>query len=166
VRVINGKRLKTNGRKIKQQTHDYTIYLDETGKYTKEMKYKKFATKTDFTQEETVFLYKALNEQNFEGVSPMSEKIGLEFHLQNFYINPYESFDDETGLSVKGVSILIETLENEFIATSSKTVYYNIQSITNTFGMPNTENYKPLKLKIKATKQKLGNQISLELLGF
>ena len=87
------------------------------------------------------------------------------FNIKHVFIQPYESFDEETGNVTDGVTTTIEDIEGNYYATSSKSVYYKIFSIMDTFGYPTDENYKPVKVNVTGTKRQNGVQIDLELVG-
>lgn len=148
---------------IVQDTESYTIYKQTDGKFRKEMKYKKVYTRTPQTEEEMKELFKVFNaHDDDELVKPLALLRGKEFDIINFYTNPYTSFDEETGKNVNGVTTTIET-ENGYVATSSKSVYYTILGLVDVFGYPNTEGYKPIRVKVVGKKMENGVQINLSL---
>lgn len=150
---------------VVSETEDHTIVKLPNGKFEKRMKYKKVYTYVPETESEMIELYKILNTQDNPDVTPMQRVVSEEFSVLQAYTNPYQSFDEETGGNTNGVTTTILT-DKGYIATSSKTVYYTLLGLFDTFGYPNTENYRPIKVKVTSTKQLNGNQIGLELIGF
>lgn len=148
-----------------EETNEYSIYKTPEGKYEKRMKYSQFWSRTPETEEEMVELYSIMNEQDSELVIPFKRAIGEVLEIKHVFFNPYNSFDEETGQSTTGVTTTLETYDGKYYATSSKTVYYNLQNIFKTFGTPGTPNYLGVKVAIKSTKAKHGDQISLAVLG-
>src|SRR5699024_7900089 len=98
-------------------------------------------------------------------VTPLKNMVGKEITIKHFFTAPYQSFDEQTGNVLNGVTTTIEDTEGHYFATSSKSVYHKLQSITEAFGLPSDENYKPLKVKVTGTKRTNGVQIDLELIG-
>lgn len=147
-----------------QDTPKYAVFQLPNGKYEKRMKYEKQWSFIPETNEELVQLYQIMNEDS-ELVKPMKSAVGEIFDIKNVYFNPYESFDEETGTSTAGVTTMLETTEGAYFATSSKTVYYNLQNMFDVFGFPGTEKYLGVRVAIVSEKQKKGDQISLKMLG-
>lgn len=150
---------------IASDTKDFTIYKQADGKYRKEMKYEKFFTKVPETAEEQIKLYQAFNGNDDSLVTPLSKIEGATIVIENVYFNPYQSFDEETGKSTNGVTTTIQDTEDQFYATSSKAVYYTLKNLFDSFGIPNTPNYKPLIVTVTGQKLQNGRQINLQLQG-
>src|SRR5699024_11406934 len=108
---------------------------------------------------------KDFNKSNYRIVTQQKNMIDKEITVKNVYTLPYESFDESTGIVNDGVTTTIEDKDGSFYATSSKSVYHKIFSIMHTFGYPDDENYKPVKVKVVGIKRQNGVQIDLELIG-
>lgn len=147
-----------------KDTESYTIVKQVNGKYRKDMKYKKYYSLIPSNEEETIELYKILNTEDNDLVTPMKNIIGKEIEIHQVYTNPYQSFDEGTGGDTNGVTTTIYDGEG-YIATSSKAVYYTVFNLFNVFGHPNDENFKPIKVKVTGTKMQNGTQINLELIS-
>lgn len=156
--------LPTAGEIIVQDTDKFTIVKLPNGKFRKDMKYKKLYTHVPTDQAEMLELYKVLNTEDNEDVVKMSTRVGSEIQIQHIYTNPYQSFDEETGGNVNGVTTTIFT-GTEYIATSSKSVYYTLLNLFDTFGSPSDEGYKPITVKITSRKMQNGDQINLQLIS-
>lgn len=148
-----------------EETPKYSIYKLPDGKFEKRMKYEKFWTNIPESNEELIELYQVMNEQDSELVTPLKEAVGELLDIKHVYFNPYSSFDDETGTSQSGVTTTIQTQDGKYYATSSKSVYYNLQNMFEVFGTPGTEQYLGVRMAVTSTKAARGNQISLKLLG-
>lgn len=142
---------------------DYRIYKTKDG-YKKEMKYKSFSSfkPEELTKDKRVELFKVFNSDNYDKVIELKSMIGKDIKVLNIVFRPYEKFDEKTGENETGVTSLICD-ENNYYVTSSKTVYYNLVNMMKAFGVPNEENYSPIVVTVKGTKQNRGIQISLEL---
>lgn len=147
-----------------EETPKYSIYKNlQTGQFEKRMKYDKFWSFVPETDEDVEKFFMIFNDQDNEFVVPMKEIVGLVFTIKNVYFNPYDSFDKETGKSDSGVTTTLETDTGEFYATSSKAVYYTLQNMFDVFGLPNSQNYKPLTVTVTSKKLENGYQINLKL---
>lgn len=153
-------------RKIKQETEDFIIMELEDGSFQKQKKYKKYYSHVPTSESDMLSLYKLFNTEDNPDVLRMSTQVGKELKIKEVYTNPYESFDEKTGESKPGVTTTIKTEDDEYIATSSKTVYNTLEGLFKVFGYPNTENYKAVTLKVTERKRDNGMQINLELKGF
>lgn len=148
-----------------QDTPEYEIYKLPNGKFEKRMKYQKEWSYVPETQEELLRFFKLMNEQDNPEVTELKNAVGEILEIKNVFHNPYKSFDEETGTTDAGVNTMIETNDDKFFVTSSKSVYWNLKQIFDVFGKPNTPNYLGVKVAVVSTKQKRGNQLSLKLLG-
>lgn len=153
------------GEIIVQDTENFTIVKLPNGKFRKDMKYKKIYTHVPTEKAEMLALYKILNDEDNPDVAVMLNRVGSEIDILQVYTNPYQSFDEETGGNTNGVTTTIFT-GKEYIATSSKSVYYTIMGLFETFGRPSDPDYTPIKVKITSRKMTNGNQIGLELISF
>lgn len=150
------------GEEITQDNENFTIIKQADGKYRKEMKYKKLYTKLPQTDEEMKELFKVFNSQDDSLVVPMKNIIGKELTIEHVFMNPYQSFDENTGGNMNGVTTTIYD-GSKYVATSSKSVYYTVLELFNVFGFPSEENYKPIKVIVTGTRRANGTQIDLEL---
>lgn len=150
---------------VVQETDEYKIVKLQDGTFKKNMKYKQYFSRIAETEEEQIELYKVFNDSDSEKVTPFNNMVNKEITIKHVFIQPYESFDEKTGNLTDGVTTTIEDLDGSYYATSSKSVYYTIYNIMNTFGYPNNENFKPVKVKVTGTKRQNGVQIDLELIG-
>lgn len=150
---------------IVQDTPDYRIVKLPDGSFKKNMKYKQYFSRVAETEEEQIELYKVFNDSESDLVTPLSNMVKKEITIKHVFIQPYESFDEKTGNLTDGVTTTIEDVDGSYYATSSKSVYYTIFNIMQTFGYPTDEAYKPVKVKVTGTKRQNGVQIDLELIG-
>lgn len=142
---------------IVRETNDYTIIKKDDGKFEKIMKYHNFATSEPETEDEKIELFRAFNDDdNNDIVTPMKDLIGETFLVTDFYIQAYESFNEDTGKSDYGAITMLKTDDNKFITTSSKSVYYTIRNIYDVFPLP-------FKVKIIGTRRERGTQINLSI---
>lgn len=149
---------------VVQENDKYQVVKLPDGKFKKQMKYEKYFTHVPETQEEQVLLYKVFNSSNEQNdiVIPFSQLVGTEIGIDAFYLNPYESFDEKTGLSTPSVTTTIRDGDN-FYATSSKSVYHSLRNLCNAFGYPNTPDYKKIYVNVTGTKRQFGVQIDIVL---
>lgn len=155
----------TLGEIVVQETNDYRIVQLPDGKYKKNMKFHKYFSRQAETEEEQIELYKVFNDSDSDLVTPLKNMINKELTIQHVFIQPYQSFDENTGNVTEGVTTTIQDPDGKYYATSSKSVYYTIKGIFTSFGNPSSENYKPLKVQVTGTKRQYGVQIDLKLIG-
>lgn len=155
----------TNTEMIVQETADYKIVQLPDGSYKKNMKYRTYFSRIAETEEEKIELYKVFNDSESGMVTQLKNMINKEIIIKHFYTLPYESFDEKTGAVTDGVTTTIEDVDGSYYATSSKSVYHTLLNISQTFGLPSDETYKPLKVKVTGTKRQNGVQIDLSLVG-
>ena len=148
-----------------QETEDYKIVRTPDGKFKKNMKYKQYFSRVAETEEEQIELYNVFNDSDSELVTPFNNMVNKEITIKHVFIEPYESFDETTGNLTDGVTTTIEDVDGSYYATSSKSVYYTVLNIMKTFGYPDDENFKPVKVKVTGTKRQNGVQIDLKLIG-
>lgn len=144
-------------------TPEYTVVRTDDGKFKKNMKYQPYFSRQAETQEEKVELYRILNEDDNENVVEMKKMIDKKIDILHVFINPYTSFDEDTGKNEHGVTCTIQSTDGNYYVTSSKTVYYTLHNLFRTFGYPTEENYEAIKVIVTGTKQKNGVQINLKL---
>lgn len=154
---------------IVEDNNDYTVYRLADGTFKREMKFQKFWSRTPNTEDETMELYKLFNESDdAENVHQFKKSVGEIITIKNFFVNPYASFDEETGEVTQGMTLMLEDDKGEFYVTSSKSAYYTLKNIFNTFKLPNTDGYKPIKVVVTETRntQTKNMMIGLKLVGF
>lgn len=161
VNNVTGETMNVSG-VIVSDTPEYTIVQTQDGKFKKNMKYQAFSSRNPETQEEKIELYKVLNEDGNENVIEMKSMIDKPITIEHVFINPYTTFDEETGKNTHGVTTTIQS-EGKYYVTSSKSVYYTLRNLFSTFGNPTDQNYQPIKVIVTGTKQKNGVQINLKL---
>src|SRR5699024_719274 len=130
------------------ETADYTIVKLSDGTFKKNMKYKQYHSFVPETEEDTIELYKVFNDEQSDLVTPLKNMVNKEIVIKNLFMNPYQSFDEKTGNVTNGISTTIQDLDGNYYATSSKSVYHTLNNLMESFGYPNTSNYKPLKVLV------------------
>lgn len=148
-----------------QETPEYKIVQLEDGTFKKNMKYQQYFSRTAVTEDEQIELYKVFNDSESGLVTPLRNMVNKELTVSHVFIQPYESFDEKTGNLTSGVTTTIEDIDGSYYATSSKSVYYTLLNIMQTFGAPTDDNYKPVKVKVTGTPRQHGVQINLSLIG-
>src|SRR5699024_564028 len=150
---------------VVQETNDYKIVQLPDGTFKKNMKYHEYFSRVAETEEEKIELYNVFNDSDNGIVTPLKNMVKKEITLKHVFIQPYESFDETTGNLTSGVTTTIEDVDGNYYATSSKSVYYTIMNVMQTFGYPTDDNFKPVKLLVTGTKRQNGVQIDLQLVG-
>jgi len=148
--------------RVVEETENYVVKQLQDGTFRREMKYHKFHSHIPETQEKQIELYKVFNSQDNDLVKPLGRMINETIGIDEVYMNPYQSFDEKTGVTTNGVTTTIKD-NGSYYATSSKSVYHTIKNLFQTFGYPNDENYKKIYVKVTGTKRQNGVQIDLAL---
>lgn len=150
--------------RVVEETETYVVKQLKDGTFRKEQKYEKFYTHLPQSEEEKIELYKVFNSSDSDNglVTRLSMMVDEVIGIDEFYTNPYESFDEKTGVTNTGVTTTIKDGET-YYATSSKSVYHTLRNITNAFGLPGDEGYKKIFVKVTGTKRQNGVQIDLSL---
>ena len=149
---------------VVQENDKYLVTQLPDGTFRKQMKYEKYFTHIPQTQEDQILLYKVFNSssENNDLVIPFGNMVGQVIGIDEFYQNPYESFDEKTGVTTPGVTTTIKDGES-FYSTSSKSVYHTLRNLCDAFGYPNTADYKKIYVTVTGTKRNNGVQIDLAL---
>lgn len=155
-----------NGETTIKQTSDYELVQLADGTFKKKMKYHPYHSRTAITDEEKIELYNVFNDDTNELVVPLKNMVKKKIKIAHVFTQPYESLDEQTGEITYGVTTTFQDVDNNYYATSSKTVYYAIMGIMQTFGKPSDPTYKPIEVEVTGTKQQRGVQIGIKLVGF
>ena len=148
--------IETKGNELVRETDDYIIYKNKDGLFTKEMKY--HSSLINMESVDPVELYNVMNGSSNKVVE-MKAAIGTNILIKGFFTSAFESFDEKTGETSRGVTSTIYDGQNYF-ATSSKSVYYDLMNLNKTFGIT----VAGVEVKVVGTKQQRGTQIRLELI--
>lgn len=147
--------------KVVNETEDFRILQLPDGKFKKQMKYKKFWSRIPQTEDESKLLYSVFND---DGIAiPMLQAKDKVITIKDVYMNPYEAFDEETGGSTPGVVTVIETVDGMYFVSSSKSVYFTLFNLFDSFGYPADNDYNPIKVKIIHEKVNKNTQVTLKL---
>ena len=149
---------------IVSETEDFMIVRTPEGKYKKDMKYKSYYSRTPETEEDKIELYNVLNGDN-DDVIQLKNMVGKEISVAHVFASPYQKLDEDTGSVHNMVNTTIQGTDGTYYATSSKSVYWTLNSLMDTFGRPDQEGYKPIKVEVTGTKRQNGLQIDLKLIG-
>ena len=149
---------------IVKETDKFKIVIDQNGKPKKITKYEKFWSYVPETDEEIERLFIVMNSEEDDGyVKPLKDEKGTEIAIKNVFFDPYETLNEETLDIDLGVVTLIEDIEGEFYGTSSKTVHYQLRQIFDSFGYPNTKDYRTTVVKVGKKKANLGDVVTVTL---
>lgn len=147
---------------VVEDTPTYQVVKGADGKLTKMAKYQAYSSIKAETREEKVKLYNLLNSRDGE-VKEMKTKKNATITIKDVVFNPYSKFDEQTGIDRPMVNTIIGTDEGEYIATSSKGVYFDLQNMFEIFGKPDEPDYEPIKVQIIGHRTTNGEQFGLKL---
>lgn len=143
---------------VVEETETHIVKKLKDGTFAKQMKYDTIFSRVPETEEEQIELYNVFNNANEdnENIVGMSKMIGETFGIDEYYTNPYNSFDEKTGLTNTAVNTTIKDGETYYV-TSSKSVYHSLNKLIKAF--PN----KKIFVKVTGTKRTNGVQIDIAL---
>lgn len=142
-------------------TPDYQIVVGEDGKARKKMKYHKLWSIVPETDEQVEELYRVTNERDNGLVKSLSECNGQEITVMEILFTPYEKLNEDTFANDYGVTTTIKDKDGKWYATSSKIAYYQLKNMTETFGFPSEDGYKPIVVKVEKKKENQGYSTNL-----
>lgn len=147
----------TNQSNIINDTEEFTIFKNEDGTFKKVMKYKAIKNYHPSTQEEELKLFNVLaaSDDNNEDVIQMKSLNNEQFSFTAYFCNPYTSFNEETGENEHGVITYFYTTQKQFIVTSSKSVYFFVQKLEESFNLNESE-YFEVVADVKQVKKENG----------
>lgn len=143
----------------------YIITVDEKGKHSRKMIYKDFTSVVPETREQTIAMFKLLNEDG--QATQMKEAVGQEFALRDVILQPYDRINEDTGLQEYGVVTYLIAHDNTAFVTSSKSVYNTVVNLFKAFGEPsyNMDQSPKLKIVSRAGQVKGRTIIDVSLIG-
>lgn len=144
-----------------QDTDNYQIVVGADGKARKKMKYQKLWSIVPETDEQIEELYRVTNERDNGLVKSLSECPNEEIEIAEILFTPYEKLNEDTFANDYGVTTTIKSTKGEWYATSSKIAYYQLKNMTETFGFPSEENYRPIVVKVERKKEAQGYSTNL-----
>lgn len=153
---------------IVEENANYMIVVETNDKgkpvFKRKAKMQKFWTEVPTEEDRLVELFQVFNSDN--KAVPFKEAKGVQLVVKNYFINPYEKVDEETGELITGATLTIEAQDGNFYVTSSKSAIFDLQNITDVFGVPNTEHASPFIIEIGSKKSQFGNdQQTIKLVG-
>lgn len=151
--------------RILEDNDKYTIVITADGETKRKLKFEKLWSIIPQTDEEMEEIFKVTNDTDNEIVKAMKLHDKKEITIKNILFNPYDKFNEETLGIDYGVTTMIQTIEGEWYATSSKMAYYQLQNMIDAFGFPNEERYRPIKVEIYLKKEQQGFSTNLKFKG-
>lgn len=162
--IVSRETPQTKLTRIVEDYPTYDIIQTPDGKKHKRAKYARMCTIPTETKEDKIKVYNLLNSRD-DSVKEMKTMKNATIEIKNVIFNPYSKFDELLNIDSNQVNTIIETTDGEYIATSSKGVYFDLQNMFDIFGVPGSDGYDPLKVQIRGKKSANGEQINLKLLA-
>lgn len=104
------------------------------GKFKRVATYKAFTSVRPETREQKIAMMNLLDSDDV--ALPMNDYIGAKLKISDVITKPYDSVDEETGELSNGVLTYLITPDGMAYVTSSKSVYFTVQTIFDVFGQP------------------------------
>ena len=112
----------------------YQLTVGVDGKYKRKAVYNSFTSVRPETREQKIAMMNLLDSDDV--ALPMSAHIGAEIKIMDVILKPYDSVDEDTGEIASGVLTYLITPEGIAYVTSSKSVYFTLQTAFSVFGEP------------------------------
>lgn len=151
---------------VKETERDMIVVEMKENKkvFKRKVKIQKFWTEVPTDEDRLVKLYQVFNSDS--EATPFKDAKGMQLEVKNYFINPFEKVDEETGEFITGATLTIESEDGRFYVTSSKGAIFDLQNIVATFGVPNTENASRFVIEINTKKSQYGrDQQTIKLIG-
>lgn len=146
---------------VVSESENYVVKRTQDGKFKREAKYHAYSSIQPETKEDRMFLMNILDGDAEDG-NGLSEFVGKEIEIADVILNPYDRINEDTGEEEYGVLTYLITPEREVYVTSSKTVYFKIQSIFQWLGQPDDENWENVKVVVTSKKGQNGPIIGIK----
>lgn len=117
-----------------QAGQNYEVVQTVDGKFTRRAVYQPFTSVVAETREEKIHMMNLLESDDI--ALPMNFHIGAKIEIKDVILNPYDSINEETGEITNGVLTYLITPDGTAYVTSSKSVYFTLQTIFKVFGQP------------------------------
>lgn len=147
---------------IIQESPDFKIIKNVDGSYERIQKYHDVHFYKPETKEEKIKFFNATNEQENEHVTGLKELNNQSFVFKSFDITPFSTFDIETGKTETSVRILFVLDNGEFVATSSKSVYFFLKNLIISQQLVNASEFS-VEVNVTHIKRENGYQPKLSL---
>lgn len=149
---------------VVEETDNYIITQDQNGKFVRKAKFNEYSSFKAETREDQIWLLSVFEDDEDSGMG-LRDNVGKIIEVEHIITRKYDSIDEETGEKIFGVLTYLITPDRKVYVTSSKTVYFNIERITELFGKPHEENWENIKLEIKTKKGTLGDIVYVTMVG-
>lgn len=149
---------------IHRENADYVILQDAAGKFKRKAKYHEFSSVKTETREDKLWLLN-LMEGAEESGNGLKEHVGKHIEVENVIFRPYDRINEDTGEQEDGVLTYLITPDKIAYVTSAKAVYFTVKRIMELFGMPGTDAWENITLKVLKEKGTNGDMIKVQMVG-
>ena len=151
---------------VVKEDANYRIIRDKDGNYAKKAKFHDFSSFKAETREDRVWLMGLFDsDEGDENNAGLKNHIGKVIEVQDIILKTYDTVDEKTGDPVYGVNTYLITPERQAYITSSKSVYFKVLEIFEYFGVPGSEDWQNVKVKVSKKKRENGEQILIKVVG-
>jgi len=149
---------------VQSETEDYVVLKDAEGKFHRKAKFKNYTSVVAKTKQDKIWLLN-LMEGNEESGNGLKSHVGQQITIANVITRRYDKINEETGQTEYGVLTYLITPDKIAYVTSSKTVYFSIVRIMETFGTPDSEEWENILIKVGKQKGLNGDIITIKMIG-
>lgn len=148
-----------DGLEIVREDDNYVVVKTNEGKYLRKAKFEEFSSFVAETKEDKIWLFNLLDSADDESANGLKNQVGKHIKVQDVILRPYDKINEETGVTEYGVLTYIITPDRQTYATSSKSVYFTMKGLFQSFGEPAWDD---MTIKVGKVKRENGDQIVIK----
>jgi hypothetical protein len=149
---------------VVKENNDYVVTKTADGKFIRKAKFADFSSIHPKDKAEKIWLLN-LMEGSEETGNVLKDHVGKQIEVANIITRRYDKINEETGQTEYGVLTYLITPDKIAYVTSSKTVYFSIVRIMDTFGTPDSPEWENILLKVGKQKGQNGDIITVKMIG-
>lgn len=149
---------------ITRENDEYAVVKDAEGKFKRKAKFKNFSSIKAETRADKMWLFN-LYEGSEENGNGLKDHVGKIIEMQDVITRQYDRINEETGAIEYGVLTYLITKDRIAYVTSSKTVYFTIMRLFESFGFPGEAGWEAIKFKVGKQKGQNGDIIKVQMVG-
>jgi hypothetical protein len=146
------------------ETENYAIVKDENGKFKRKAKFSDYCSIQPQTREEKIQLMNLLNGDEESG-NGLKDQVGKQIEVANVIFRKYDKINEDTGVIEYGVLTYLIAPDGIAYVTSSKTTYFTVKNILDTFGYPHEETWENVLVKVVKQKGRENDVINVKMIG-
>lgn len=149
---------------VVSETAEYVVLKDENGKFVRKAKFADYSSVVAESRADKIWLMNILDGDEESG-NGLKSHIGKQIEIADVITRKYDKINPDTGVTEYGVLTYLITPDRVAYATSSKTVYFSITRLMNTFGKPGSPEWENIIVQVTSKKATNGDAINIKMVG-